>query len=42
MDYLAGQGVGLVKEVKQASDVVRELIEGARRILSSLTANVEN
>jgi hypothetical protein len=38
MDYLAGQGVGLVNDIRPAADVVRELVEGARHILSTLTA----
>ena len=33
MGMLAGQGVGLVREVKPAALVVQELIEGARRII---------
>jgi NAD(P)H-dependent flavin oxidoreductase YrpB (nitropropane dioxygenase family) len=37
MDYLAGQGVGLVNEIRPAADVVRELVEGARHILSTFT-----
>jgi NAD(P)H-dependent flavin oxidoreductase YrpB (nitropropane dioxygenase family) len=37
MDFLAGQGVGLVKEVKPAGEVVREFLEGACHILSTLT-----
>jgi len=37
MDYLAGQGVGLVNEIKPAAEVVSELVEGARHILSTLT-----
>jgi NAD(P)H-dependent flavin oxidoreductase YrpB (nitropropane dioxygenase family) len=37
MDYLAGQSVGLVKEIKPAADIVEEFVEGARRILSVLT-----
>jgi nitronate monooxygenase len=40
MDFLAGQGVGLVKEVKPAGDVVRELVEGANRILRSFGTGV--
>jgi nitronate monooxygenase len=36
MDFLAGQGVGLVKEIKPAAEVVREFIEGAQEILSQL------
>jgi NAD(P)H-dependent flavin oxidoreductase YrpB (nitropropane dioxygenase family) len=41
MDFLAGQSVGLVKEMRPAAEVVSELVEGARRILSSLTAELE-
>ncbi len=41
MDYLAGQGVGLVKEMKPAAEVVREFLEGARHILSTLTTESE-
>lgn len=37
MDFLAGQSVGLVKEIKPVAEVVREFIEGARHILSQLT-----
>jgi nitronate monooxygenase len=37
MDFLAGQSVGLVKEIKPAAEVVREFVEGARHILSQLT-----
>jgi len=37
MDYLAGQSVGLVKEIKPAAEVITELLEDARRILSTLT-----
>jgi NAD(P)H-dependent flavin oxidoreductase YrpB (nitropropane dioxygenase family) len=36
MDFLAGQSVGLVQEIKPAVEVVRELAEGARHILSRL------
>ena len=39
MDYLAGQSVGLVKEMKPAAEVVREFLEGARHILSTLTTD---
>ena len=39
MDYLAGQSVGLVKEMKPAVEVVREFLEGARHILSTLTTD---
>ena len=37
MDFLAGQSIGLVQEQKPAAEVVRELVEGARHILSQLT-----
>lgn len=37
MDFLAGQGVGLVKEIKPAAEVVKEFVDGARCILASLT-----
>ena len=37
MDYLAGQSVGLVKEMKPAAEVITELLEDARGILSTLT-----
>ena len=36
MDFLAGQSVGLVKEIKSAAEVIREFVEGARHILSQL------
>lgn len=42
MDYLAGQGVGLVKEMNPAAEVVRELLEGARHILSTLKIELES
>jgi hypothetical protein len=34
MSLLAGQAVGLVREVKPAGQIVRELVEEARRIIS--------
>jgi nitronate monooxygenase len=34
MDLLAGQGVGLVREVKPAGQIVRALVEEARHIIS--------
>lgn len=34
MDLLAGQGVGLVGEIKPAGQIVRELVEEARQIVS--------
>jgi nitronate monooxygenase len=33
MGLLAGQSAGLVSEIKPAADVVRELVEGAKRII---------
>jgi NAD(P)H-dependent flavin oxidoreductase YrpB (nitropropane dioxygenase family) len=34
MDLLAGQGVGLVREIKPAGQIVHELVEGARQIIA--------
>ena len=34
MALLAGQGVGLVREMKPAAEIVQELVEGARRIIA--------
>ncbi len=34
MPLYAGQGVGLIREIKPAGEIVRELAEGARQILS--------
>src|SRR5262249_89172 len=34
MDLLAGQGVGLVREIKPAGQIVRELVEEARQIIA--------
>jgi NAD(P)H-dependent flavin oxidoreductase YrpB (nitropropane dioxygenase family) len=34
MDLLAGQGVGLVREIKPAGQLVHELIEEARQIIA--------
>jgi NAD(P)H-dependent flavin oxidoreductase YrpB (nitropropane dioxygenase family) len=33
MALYAGQGVGLIREIKPAAEVVRELVEGARGVL---------
>ncbi len=41
MDFLAGQGVGLVKEVKPAAEVVREFVEGARHVLAHLAIGLQ-
>jgi hypothetical protein len=40
--FLAGQSVGLVKEIKPAVDVVRALVEGAKDILSQLAADANS
>jgi NAD(P)H-dependent flavin oxidoreductase YrpB (nitropropane dioxygenase family) len=34
MDLLAGQGVGPVREIKPAGEIVHELVEEARQIIS--------
>jgi nitronate monooxygenase len=34
MDFLAGQSVGLVREIKPAAEVVREIVQEAERILA--------
>jgi NAD(P)H-dependent flavin oxidoreductase YrpB (nitropropane dioxygenase family) len=34
MALLAGQGVGLVRDIKSASQIVHELVEEARQIIS--------
>jgi len=36
MDLLTGQSVGLVREIKPAGDIVRELVDEAREIISGL------
>jgi nitronate monooxygenase len=38
MNFLAGQGVGLVDEIKPAAQIVNEFMENAREILLKLTA----
>jgi NAD(P)H-dependent flavin oxidoreductase YrpB (nitropropane dioxygenase family) len=38
MALYAGQGVGLIDRILPASEVVRELAEGARRILRELAS----
>jgi NAD(P)H-dependent flavin oxidoreductase YrpB (nitropropane dioxygenase family) len=40
MDLLAGQGVGLVREIKPAGQIVRELVEEARQIVSQRLAGL--
>lgn len=39
MDLLVGQGVGLVGESKPAGQIVRELVEEARQIVSQRLAS---
>ncbi len=34
MAFLAGQGVGLVHEITPAAEIVQELVEGARRVIT--------
>jgi hypothetical protein len=38
MDLLSGQGVGLVREIKPAGQIVRELVDEARQIISQRLA----
>jgi nitronate monooxygenase len=38
MDLLAGQSVGLVREAKPAGQIVRELVDEARQIISQRLA----
>ena len=40
MDLLAGQGVGLVEEIKPAGQIVRELVEETRQIVSQRLAGL--
>jgi hypothetical protein len=40
MDLLAGQGVGLVGEIKPAGEIVRELVDEARQIISQRLAGL--
>jgi NAD(P)H-dependent flavin oxidoreductase YrpB (nitropropane dioxygenase family) len=40
MDLLAGQGVGLVGEIKPAGEIVRELVEESRQIVSQRLAGL--
>jgi NAD(P)H-dependent flavin oxidoreductase YrpB (nitropropane dioxygenase family) len=34
MDFLAGQSVGLVRAIKPAAEIVREMLEQAARIIA--------
>jgi enoyl-[acyl-carrier protein] reductase II len=40
MDLLAGQGVGLVREIKPAGKIVGELVDEAREIISRRLATI--
>src|SRR5215467_5291521 len=40
MDFLAGQSVGLVNEIKPAAEVVREIVEQAAHVLAERVATV--
>lgn len=40
MDLLAGQGVGLVREIKPAGQIVRDLVEDARQIIAQRLASL--
>ena len=40
MDFLAGQSVGLVNEIKPAAEVVREVVEQAAHVLAERVATV--
>src|SRR5262249_47493718 len=40
MDFLAGQSVGLVHEIKPAAEIVREVVEQAAKILTATVATV--
>ena len=40
MGLLAGQSVGLVRELKPAAEIVKELVEGARQIIAQRLAGV--
>jgi enoyl-[acyl-carrier protein] reductase II len=40
MSLLAGQSVGLVREVKPAGQIVRELVQEARQIISQQLAGL--
>jgi nitronate monooxygenase len=40
MALLAGQGVGLVREIKPAAEIVQELVEGARQIIAQRLSGI--
>jgi NAD(P)H-dependent flavin oxidoreductase YrpB (nitropropane dioxygenase family) len=40
MALLAGQSVGLVREITPAADIVRELVEGARQIIDQRLSGI--
>lgn len=41
MDFLAGQGVGLVNAIKPATDAVHELADGVRQVVSQLALSAQ-
>ncbi|MDH2357050.1 nitronate monooxygenase family protein [Bradyrhizobium sp. SSUT112] len=41
MDFLAGQGVGLVNAIKPAADVVHELVDGAQQLVFQLARSIQ-
>ena len=40
MNFLAGQSVGLVQEVKPAAEIIREVIEQAAQVFSKRADNI--
>jgi hypothetical protein len=40
MDLLAGESVGLVHEIKPAATIIRDLVEGARQLISQRLAGL--
>jgi NAD(P)H-dependent flavin oxidoreductase YrpB (nitropropane dioxygenase family) len=40
MALLAGQSVGLVRDIRPAGEIVREMVEGATRLIRGLSANL--
>jgi enoyl-[acyl-carrier protein] reductase II len=40
MDLLAGQGVGLVREIKPAGQIVHDLVEDAQQIIAQRLASL--
>jgi enoyl-[acyl-carrier protein] reductase II len=42
MALLAGQSVGLVHDIRPAAEIVREMVEGATRLIRGLSANLSS